>query len=134
LVFLELTVVNFGWTFNIQFPFFVLGVWALGVSIIVLSVLVYLPYSAIFVIGILLVMGHNLLDTIHVPGNTFKSFLWSSLHDPSWGKESDRLVLKGHSVIVDYSVMPWVGVTALGYCSGHLYKPMLTPQQEGRYC
>ncbi len=124
LVFLELTIVNFGWTFNIHFPFFVLGViWALGVSMIVLCVLVYLPYSAILGIGILLVGGHNLLDKIHIPGNTFKSFLWSLLHDPTWGKGSDQVIFKGHSVIVDYSVLPWIGVIALGYCFGYLYKP-----------
>ena len=123
LLFLELTVVNFGWTFNIHYPFFVLGViWALGISMIVLSVLVYLPYSAILGLGILVVAGHNLLDAIHVPGNTIKSFLWSSLHDPTWARESDQLIIKDRSVIVDYSVLPWIGVIALGYCFGYLYK------------
>jgi uncharacterized membrane protein len=74
LIFLELTFVNFGWTFNIDFPFFVLGViWALGVSMIALSCLHYLPYGVILGIGILLVAGHNLLDSFHVPGNSFKS-------------------------------------------------------------
>src|SRR4030095_7161967 len=93
LVFLELTIVNFGWTFNIHFPFFVLGViWALGISMIVLSILVYLPYRVIFGLGILLIAGHNLLDSFHVPGSTLKSFLWSSLHDPSWGRESGQLI------------------------------------------
>src|SRR4030095_2072271 len=124
LLILELTVVNFGWTFNIQFPFFVLGViWALGISMLILSILVYLPYSAILVLGIILVAAHNLLDTIHVSGNSFKSFVWSSLHDPSWGRESGQLIIKGRSLIVDYSVLPWIGVIALGYCFGYLYKP-----------
>jgi uncharacterized membrane protein len=124
LVFLELTVVNFGWTFNIHFPFFVLGViWALGISMIVLSILIYFPYSVIFAIGTLLIAGHNLLDTIHVPGNTFKAFIWSCLHDPTLQKESSQLIIKGHSVIVDYPVLPWIGVVALGYCFGNLYKP-----------
>jgi uncharacterized membrane protein len=124
LLILELTVVNFGWTFNIQFPFFVLGViWALGISMLVLSILVYLPYSAILGVGIILVAAHNLLDTIHVSGNTFRSFLWSSLHDPSWGRESGQLIIKSHSLIVDYPVLPWIGVMALGYCFGYLYTP-----------
>ena len=123
LLFLELTVVNFGWTFNIHYPFFVLGViWALGISMIVLSALVYLPFGAILGLGILVGAGHNLLDGIHVPGNTLKSFLWSSLHDPTWGRESNQLIIKDRSVIVDYSVLPWIGVIALGYCFGYLYK------------
>lgn len=128
LVFLELTVVNFGWTFNINFPFFVLGViWALGICMIVLSVLVFLSYRAILAIGILILLGHNLLDTIHVPGNTLGSFFWSALHDPSWGKESIQLIFKGRLIIVDYPVLPWIGVIALGYCFGYLYKPTIDP-------
>jgi len=124
LIFLELTVVNFGWTFNIHFPFFVLGViWALGVSMIVFSFLHHLPYPVIFGIGILLVCGHNLLDTIHVNGNSFESFLWSALHDSTFANESNQLVIKGHAVVVDYPVLPWIGVVALGYCFGNLYKP-----------
>ena len=123
LIFLELTFVNFGWTFNIHFPFFVLGViWALGVSMIVLSFLHYLPYNIILGIGILLVAGHNLLDAIHVPGNSFKSFLWSALHDPTFANESNQMIIKGRAVVVDYPVLPWIGVVALGYCFGNLYK------------
>ena len=124
LIFLELTFVNFGWTFNIHFPFFVLGViWALGVSMIVLSFLHYFPYSVILGIGILLVAGHNFLDSIHVTGNSFKSFLWSALHDPTFANESNQLIIKDRAVIVDYPVLPWIGVVALGYCFGNLYKP-----------
>ena len=126
LVILELTVVNFGWTFNIHFPFFVLGViWALGIAMIVLSVLVYLPYPVIVAIGILILLGHNLLDAIHLPGNTLRSFFWSALHDPSWGNESNQLIFKGRSIVVDYPVLPWIGVIALGYCFGYLYKPAI---------
>jgi uncharacterized membrane protein len=123
LIFLELTFVNFGWTFNIHFPFFVLGViWALGVSMIVLSILHYLPYKLILGIGILLVAGHNLLDSIHVPGNSFNSFLWSVFHDPTFANESNQLIINDRVVIVDYPVLPWIGVVALGYCFGNLYQ------------
>jgi len=126
LVFLELTVVNFGWTFNIHFPFFVLGViWALGIGMIVLSFLVYLPYHAILGIGILILLGHNLLDTIHMPGNSLRSFFWSALHDPTWEKKSNQLIFKGRSIIVDYPVLPWIGIMALGYCFGYLYQPSI---------
>lgn len=126
LVFLELTVVNFGWTFNIHFPFFVLGViWALGIGMIALSVLAFLPYRTTLAIGILILLCHNLLDTIHEPGNTFKSFFWSALHDPSWGKESSQLIFKGRLIIVDYPVLPWIGVIALGYCFGYFYGPAI---------
>ena len=69
LVLLELTVVNFGWSFNITLPFFALiTIWALGISMIVLALLVFLPFRAILVIGLLIIFGHNLFDNTHVQG------------------------------------------------------------------
>jgi len=32
-------------------------------------------------------------------------------------------VIKGRAVAIDYPVLPWVGVIALGYCFGSLYQP-----------
>jgi len=90
---------------------------------IVLSVLVYFPNSIIIAIGVLLIAGHNLFDTFYVPGNNVKAFLWACLHDPTWEKNSSQLMVKGHAIIVDYPVLPWIGVIALGYCFGNLYKP-----------
>ena len=82
LIFLEMIVVNFGWSFNIQFPnFLFIVIWALGLSMIVLAALIHLPKRVVLGIGIILVAGHNLLDNIHVPGNTLAAFGWSLLHD-----------------------------------------------------
>ena len=61
LIFLELTVINFGWFFNPEFTFFRLQViWALGVCMIILSVVIYLPDKLILIIGLLILFGHNL--------------------------------------------------------------------------
>src|SRR5512138_3367348 len=52
LVFVELVIVNFAWTFDITYSFQILQViWAIGVSMIVLSTLVFLPKSLILAIG-----------------------------------------------------------------------------------
>jgi uncharacterized membrane protein len=67
--FVEMVIVNFGWTFDPTFSFhFLQVIWAIGVSMVVLSVLVYLPMWAIFAFGIVLVAGHNLLDSIQMEG------------------------------------------------------------------
>src|SRR6476660_10004143 len=59
LVFVELIIITFGWTFNPFFNVFILQViWAIGVSMILLGLLVLLPYRIIFVIGLLIVAGH----------------------------------------------------------------------------
>jgi uncharacterized membrane protein len=48
LIFFEMVVVNFGWNFNITFPmFFFITIWALGLSMIVLAVLIHLPKKLI---------------------------------------------------------------------------------------
>src|SRR5215218_9347817 len=70
LVFLELTVLNFGWLFKIHFPMTTfIVIWALGISMITLAGLIYLPLPVIAAVGIVMVFGHNLLDNIDVRGN-----------------------------------------------------------------
>jgi uncharacterized membrane protein len=55
LVLLELTLVNFGWNFDIAFTnIYFIVIWALGISMIVLSGLIHLPYKLILLIGIVL--------------------------------------------------------------------------------
>lgn len=118
LMFLDLTVIGLGWTFNIHFPaFFFDTLWALGVSMAVLSALIYLPYRIIITLGILIVAGHNLLDNIHVPGTDLKAFLWDELHD-----QAGPFNFYGHNVFTAYPVLSWIGIITLGYCFGALYK------------
>ncbi|MEO6315374.1 MAG: heparan-alpha-glucosaminide N-acetyltransferase domain-containing protein [Chitinophagaceae bacterium] len=118
LVFLEIVVVNFGWNFNIAFPnLLFVTIWALGISMIVLAALIHLSPKIILAVSLLLVFGHNLLDNIHVPGNTLPAFGWSLLHDQNfftWGNEG---------FLVGYPLLPWIGVMPLGYCLGRLYTP-----------
>jgi uncharacterized membrane protein len=116
LILLELTVVNFGWNFDITFTnIYLIVIWALGVSMIVLSGLIYLPNKLILLIGIVLVAGHNLLDNIHVTGNTIQAFGWALLHDQNFFNWN------GKNILVGYPVLPWIGIMTLGYCMGLLY-------------
>jgi uncharacterized membrane protein len=116
LVLLELTIINFGWNFNFTFPnIYFIVIWALGISMIVLALLIHLPLRLILLIGIAIVAGHNLLDYVHVNGNTLPSFGWSLLH------ESNFFIWQGKNVLIGYPVLPWIGIMTLGYCFGSLY-------------
>lgn len=116
LIFLELTVVNFSWFFNFRFSFILLAViWTLGVCMICLAGLLFLPRKIIFVIGILLVASHNLLDQIHYPENNAMGFFWGLLHDQKFFTIGNLHMLLG------YPIIPWIGVMALGYCLGGLF-------------
>jgi len=117
LIIVELVIVSFAWTFDTTFSFLILQViWAIGISMIALSALVFLPIQIIFVIGMLLVFGHNLLDSITVQGTGIFDFIWYILHQP-------KLVIMNERIIsIFYPVLPWIGLMVLGYVFGNVFK------------
>ena len=129
LIFVELVIVNFGWTFDIHFSFHLIQViWAIGVSMVVLSILVYLPMWAIFAIGIVLVGGHNLLDPIHMQGTSALALIWYILHQ-------NQLVALSHdsTIYFHYPLIPLVGLMALGYVFGRLYQPEFSAERRKKW-
>jgi uncharacterized membrane protein len=117
LVFVELAIVNFAWTFDVSHSFRLLQViWAMGIGMIVLAGLVFLPTGAILVAGMILVFGHNLLDTVTVAGSSLSDFLWYTLHQPN------TVSIDGTLVSFVYPVLPWIGLMALGYTFGTFYR------------
>lgn len=113
LIFLEVVLVRcFVYQFNIDYRMTMLVVlWALGWAMITLSVLVRLPVFVVTAFGVLLIVGHNLLDSV-----TSASPLWSILHAPGFALNTPE-----HVVFVAYPLIPWIGVTALGYSLGQVY-------------
>jgi uncharacterized membrane protein len=113
LIFLELVVLRcLAWQFNFDYRVTILVVlWALGWSMIVLAGLVYLPAPVVTAIGVVMIAGHNLLDPIESTNP-----LWLILHRPG-------LIVSGprHFVVLAYPLIPWVGVTAVGYGLGQVY-------------
>jgi len=119
LVFLELVIVNFAWTFDITFSFhFLQVIWAIGLSMVVLAILVYLPKWAILAFGIVMVFGHNLLDPIQVDGTSASALLWYILH-----QEELVYFAPDSAVYFHYPLIPLMGLMALGYLFGTLYQP-----------
>ena len=127
LVLLELTVINFGWNFDIAFHnIYFIVIWALGISMILLAGLIHLPKTLILIFGIVLITGHNLLDNFHVEGNNLKAFGWALLH------EMNFFSWQGKNILVGYPILPWIGVMALGYCFGSLYTSEFSPEKRKR--
>ena len=115
LVVLELTVVNIGWIFSIPEFVFLQVIWVLGVSMIVLAGLIYLPLAAVVLIGLVMVVGHNLLDNVTGEDLGTWSTLWKILH------QSKGFEIFGIPIWPAYPLVPWIGVMALGYAFGSLY-------------
>jgi len=117
LIFLELTLINLGWSFDITFSIHVFQViWAIGFSMVCLSALVFLPRWLLLASGFLLVAGHNALDFIAAE-NIPSHWIWYMLNERNivpLGPDS--------AVLFVYPVLPWIGLMILGYVFGEVYK------------
>ena len=127
LVIVELFIVTLEWTFNPHYPAFILQViWAFGISMMILSLLIHLPRPVLLLLGIVLIAAHNTLDTVHVNGNTAPAFIWSVLHQPNFA----GFHFGAFNPIVGYPVLPWIGIMTLGYCLGSLYASDIAPNHR----
>lgn len=125
LIFLEFTIINFAWFFNLKFSFIALTViWALGIGMIILSAAIHLPFKALLALSLLIIFGHNLLDPIHMPGNDWQAVAWALLHDVRFMQIGPVLVG------AVYSILPWTGIMLLGYCFGKFYQPSIKTDQR----
>lgn len=124
LIVIEITVVSFGWSFNIGLPILQV-IWAIGASMIVLAGLQWLPLPAIGLFAAVVIFGEDLLDRIHAASLGGWSNLWRILH------ERGPLMFHHHPVaIYGYPLIPWVGVMALGFCFGPIV--LEAPQRRQR--
>ena len=113
LIFLEVALVRcLAYQFNVDYRVTMLLVlWALGWSMITLSAFVRLPAFVVTALGVLMIVGHNLFDSVRSANP-----LWSILHSPGF-----VLNTPNHVVFVAYPLIPWIGVTAVGYGLGQIY-------------
>jgi uncharacterized membrane protein len=120
LVLLEFTIVHLGFDFTWT-PRTDLGVaqviWVLGLSMIIMAGMIRLSLGWNLAIGLVIVLGHNLLDPIVAgPLPSLGANLWRAFHQggvvsaPFWGQRLRLYIL--------YPLIPWPGVMALGYCLG----------------
>ncbi len=124
LIFIELTIISFGWHFDPEFRRSPLQViWVLGVSMIVLAGLIHLPRKIILIFSIIIIFGHNLLDGIDIKDNVF----WSVLH-----QVNRHFIDETHFIGTVYSLIPWVAVMSLGYCFGSLYETTFDAHKRKR--
>ena len=118
LILIEFTVVRVGWSFNLHFDFLIAQViWAIGASMVVLAGLVYLPRWAIAAVGLVMIGGHNLLDGVRADELGTAGWLWNVLHQSARLQVGPQIRLS-----VLYPLIPWVGVMAVGYAFGPVFK------------
>lgn len=116
LIVLELVIVTFGITFDVYYSILVFQtIWSIGISMVVLSVAIRLPFAAIFILGLVIVAGHNLLNIYEAGSNGQFPVWYRLLHAP--GMQPVGSV----NLLILYPFLPWAGLMMLGYCFGKYY-------------
>lgn len=128
LVVLEFTVVRFLIVFNFDYAtFFGMAqvIWVIGVSMMAMAVLIYLPVRAVGIVGVLMIMLHNVLDGFSVPPQIaftgqadLSQSLWIVLH----GIGIVPIGSAGSTAFFAYALIPWVGVMMTGYALGAVFE------------
>lgn len=111
LLVLEATWISFSWQFGYNVTILQV-LWALGMGMIFLAGLSWLPLPAIAVIAALLILPHNLLDAIQS-----NHPLWLAWHQRGFWP-----VAGNYGVYLAYPLMPWLGLIAAGYALGPVFQ------------
>jgi uncharacterized membrane protein len=150
---LEMTVVGLSWAFRVETHFAVGAViWAIGWSMVVLSILVFLPTTAVAALGVAIIAFHNLFDNVEADSLGSFGWLWAILHTgqqiglnfDGWLPTAWRWeLLKPETAssftgsfrfLEAYPLLPWIGTMAAGYGFGALFlleRPKRRPQLIG---
>jgi len=117
LILVDLFIITLGSTGNIYFNYFIMQtLWAIGISMAILGLMIWLPFPVILATGLVIVLGHNLIDfaEAHHQGDfpTWWKFLHRGGEYPLW---------KGHSLFIMYPFLSWSGLMMLGYCCGKIF-------------
>lgn len=125
LIFLELTLINLAWYFDVKFQTNGLQVlWALGVSMLTLAVFIHMPKRIMLLSCFAIVFGHNFLDYLVIEDN----LLWSLLHETK-----SYQFTSGFQFFIDYPIIPWIGVMPLGFLLGEFYSKTFKQEHRRKY-
>jgi uncharacterized membrane protein len=127
LMFIEIVLIQPIWDFNLS-QVFLQVIWAIGLSMVVLSALQFLSYKLLLAVGLLIILGHNLLDPISVEQPFWSSVGWSIVHQSHIYPINDHFMFT-----ITYPFLPWLGLMITGYALGKLYLPSVNPQYRRKF-
>ena len=117
LVLLEIVVMrlamNFTW--SLAYPPLLLVLWMLGLSMMALAALIWLPARVVLVASAVVIVGHHVFDGVRAADLGSVAGLWRVLHEPG------VVPLGGIIAIVGYPLIPWVAVMGAGFGMGPLF-------------
>jgi uncharacterized membrane protein len=124
LILVDLTLIKFGWRFELDLYRLSAGViFVIGASMVALAALIWLPRWAIAGVTLITLLGHNLFDGVRAEELGGASWAWRVLHEPGLVPLGD-----GAKLYILYPLIPWVGVMAAGY----LFGPVMQLEDRAR--
>jgi uncharacterized membrane protein len=118
LIFLDLTVINFGLFFDPGFHTMLFEVFsAIGLGFIVLALLLKLPANVLGVTGLVIIFGHDLVSLIPLQAGSLAMTAFSPFFSPSVFP-----LFTGHVFIIAYPPLPWLGIMLVGFAAGRLFE------------
>ena len=118
LIFIEFTVVNFGLYFDVGFHTILFEVIAsTGFGFILLSFLLNKTNKQIAIIGLLIILLHNLTPLIPFGENSISKLILT----PFFGPTAFQL-FAGKLFIMGYPPIPWFGIMLVGFASGRFFE------------
>jgi uncharacterized membrane protein len=130
LIVVEVCVMTLALTFDPFYHVIILQViWAIGLSMIILGLLVNTSVTAVIIIGLLIVLGHNLFDYANIPQTTAAGRLLSIFIA---GSHSFVSTGENRGIFVFYTAIPWTGIMLLGYGFGNLYNTRIVTEERRR--
>lgn len=126
LVLVDLFIITLGTTSDIYFSYFIIQtLWAIGISMAILGLMIWLPFYAILVTGLVIVLGHNMIDFAEANHQGNFPFWWHLLH-----KQGDIILWKGQHLFIFYPFLSWSGLMMLGYCFGKIFTTYESTQRS----
>ena len=119
LIVLEQTVIRIGWNLSVSDPLWTGVLFVIGASMIALAGMIHVPRAVMIGVSLIMVLLHNAVDQFHAVFLGNARWIWGLLHESGvYGHFANGTpILK-----VLYPMIPWIGVMALGYAFGPVFK------------
>ncbi|WP_041341079.1 DUF1624 domain-containing protein [Runella slithyformis] len=118
LMFMEVTVINFAFWFDLQFRTIILQViFAIGLGFVALSFLLKVSARIIGVIGAGIVFLHGLTLLVPVPQNQGLAVVWSFFF-----RTNVFTITPNFTLGTLYPFIPWLGILLSGYAFGSVFE------------
>ncbi|HZY82146.1 MAG TPA: heparan-alpha-glucosaminide N-acetyltransferase domain-containing protein [Cyclobacteriaceae bacterium] len=113
LVILDVVVLRFAFFFNFYYDMTFLSIlWMLGVCMMLMAAVIFLPYRATLFISILIIAGHDAITGI-ASGPVWTILMSAGFVPPAF--------------VSTYSILPWLAIMMFGFVVGRLYGDKYDP-------